>query len=164
MIAIPKFSAYRGTAIAATILGLLLSQRHAGFMIFIVWLILFPWLVVRIFLAYIKPEQRPLIITRASLWIVMSIIVLSSHAYMHFRARANAQVIVDSILAYEMKNGNYPDSLEAIGIDNKQMRSALGLSGYFYKEGKASFFYASTYVPFMVEQYDFAEKRWTQTD
>ncbi len=164
MTVIPKFSTYWDTATTVTILGLLLSQPHAGFMIFIVWLLLLPWLVVRIVAAYKKPEQRPLIITRASLWIVMSIIVLSSHAYMHFRTRANAQIIVDSILAYEVKNGSYPESLEAVGITRKQMQSALGLSGYSYKEGRASLFYAATYIPFLTEQYDFAERRWTQSD
>ena len=34
------------------------------------------------------------------------------------------------------------------------------MGGYFFDHGEPSFFYASTYVPFEIDDYDFVKREW----
>ena len=45
-----------------------------------------------------------------------------------------------------------------------QLKSMVGLGGYHAESGKPFFFYASTYVPFETERYDFETHTWKHLD
>jgi hypothetical protein len=164
MPSIPRLSAYRGTLIVSVVLGLLLCQRHLGFAIGLVWVVLLPWVAVNMFSAYKQSGRWPLFITKTCIWALMSVAVLGWHVYLYYSVRAEAQRIVERVIASRRTNGVFPENLAVVGVSDEQRKNALGLSGYFRKESGAFLFYASTYVPFEVEQYDFAAARWTHTD
>ena len=53
-----------------------------------------------------------------------------------------------------------PAKLEDVGISKSTFEEHLGLGGYVCKDQQPFLFYASTYVPFETENYDFTKHEW----
>lgn len=85
---------------------------------------------------------------------------MSVHAYMFHATQKYATKVSVAMESYIVTHGTCPLELEEVGIQKADFRAALGSSGYFCEAGKATLFYASTFVPFETENYDFNDHRW----
>lgn len=151
---------YRSTIAAAAVLGFLIAARHAAFVILLVWLVLIIYGLAATVKAIKTPELRAPLLAKASIWVFMSVAVVSWHLYVHHSTRGKAQQIVDKIESLHVSNGTYPVEISDIGVSKDQMKELLGLSYYINKNGKVLFGYASTFVAFEYEEYDFANHTW----
>ena len=157
----------RNTLIVAGIVTLLLCQRHLGYMVFFEILILIPWLLGSLWKIIKNPQIRSLQATKISIWLLSVVIIIGSHYSLASRTRAHAQEIVDAITAYHTAHGRYPEpkDLQSIGYTEDKIRSMVGgLGGYFIEGGQPSFFYASTYIIFETDNYDFSKREWVHRD
>lgn len=138
----------------------MLSQRHLGFALYVVFIWMAPWLLYTLFRCQRHPtEWRPRLIN-VGMWCLCIALVLTSHLIMYRNAQAYGQQVTTQIEAYRTRHGNYPASLEEAGISKAVFREHLGLGAYMYENGHPSLFYASTYVPFDTESYDFTRHIW----
>jgi len=60
--------------------------------------------------------------------------------------------------------GADPENIEAVGYSKNQLKALVGLGGYHCEHDEPRFFYASTYVPFETEHYDFETRTWQHVD
>lgn len=157
------FRQYRNTIATALVLGLLASARHAGVMLLLVWPILILYGLAATVKAIRNPELRNPLLVKASIWVFMSVLVVSWHLFMHHSTRDKAQQIADKIESFRALKGVYPVDISDIGMSYKEMKAMLGLSYYINKDGKVIFGYASTFVPFEYEEYDFASQAWAHS-
>ncbi len=74
--------------------------------------------------------------------------------------RHYAQLLVEKVIAYRQSHGRYPATAQALGYSDAQIRELFVMGGYFLTDGKPYLFYASTYMPFESESYDFALRQW----
>ena len=156
----PSLTTLGSTLIGAGIVTLLLCQRHCGFMLFLVLLFLLPWLLASLWIGFRHPEQRALRASKAAIWLCCVSLIVGVHLYLAIQTRNQAQLLVERVIAYQQTHGRYPDSSQALGYSDEQLRELLGLGGYFLTEGKPTVFYASTYMPFEKEIYDFTLRQW----
>lgn len=156
----PRHIGWRRHAILAACTALLLSQRHFGFALYMVFLWMAPWLLYTLFRCQRHPDEwRPRLIN-AGMWCVCIAIVLTSHVIMYRNAQAYANLVSTQIEAYQRQHGSFPATLEEAGISKTAFRERLGSGGYFYRDNTPMLFYASTYVPFDAESYDFKAHSW----
>lgn len=156
----PRRIGWRRHAILAAFLAFYLSQRHAGSMLIFVFLWMAPWLLYTLFRCQRHPAERQARLINVGMWCVCIAIVLTSHIIMHHNAQTYANQVATQIEAYHAQHGSYPSQPEDICISNAAFRDHLGYGGYFYKDGQPNLFYASTYVPFELESYDFTRHTW----
>ncbi len=150
----------RNTLLGTGILAFLLLQKHSGFMIIFLWLVLLPWLMYSVWISVTRPAARALQLKKIAVWSVLSLVVVAYHAQLHYRTRAEAQTIVDAVHKYIEVNRRCPEELSQIEIPDGKLRQVIGDSGYHCEGGKATLFYASTYIAFEVDSYDFKTKAW----
>ncbi|MGZ3241541.1 MAG: hypothetical protein ACXWJK_15025 [Burkholderiaceae bacterium] len=149
-----------GTLIGAGVLAFLLLQKHSGFMILFVWLFLIPWIFYSAWVIVRQPQRRSIQAKKVFVWVAFSTIVVGYHLQLHNETRRKAQHIADKITDYMTAKGACPVKLETIGLSNKSLREEIGLSGYQCEGGKPVLFYASTYVPFETDHFDFKRREW----
>lgn len=137
-----------------------LSQRHSGFLLYFVALLLIPWIIQSIWVIARRPEQRKTRSWLLAIWLVAVTIVISVHVFYAVSARNYAQAIADSIKRHIKERGVCPTTLTDVGYSDKQFREELGMGGYDCKSGKPRLFYASTFTVFETEHYDFELRRW----
>ena len=148
------------TLIASLIVVLLLAQRHSGFMLSLVLLFLVPWLAYSGYRCIRFPTERNLRIKKAIVWFVAVLVIFSVHLVMYWSAKSYALSISEKIEAYISSHGQCPTELEDVGISKRAFKEHLGLGSYACKDQRPFFFYASTYVPFETEYYDFTNHEW----
>ena len=153
-------STLRSTLIGAGIVTLLLCQPFCGFMLFLVLLFLLPWLVASLWIGFRHPEQRARRASQAAIWLCSVSLIVGMHVYRATSARDQAQLLVEKVIAYRQSHGRYPATAQALGYSDKQLRELFVMGGYFLTDGKPYLFYASTYMPFESESYDFALRQW----
>ena len=148
------------TILSALLFTVILSVRHAGFMltffipIFIVWAL-------GVSVKSIKSKENIKVnLLRIGVWALAIVIAFSVQYYRHTSARNVANEIVLKIENYKEKTGDYPLTLSDINIPKRELKDKLGMAGYFYEKKKISFFYAATHIPFDVYRYDFKRKFW----
>ena len=122
--------------------------------------LLLPWLLASLWIGFRHPEQRALRASKAAIWLCCVSLIVGVHLYLAIQTRDQAQLLVEKVIAYQQTHGRYPDSAQALGYSDKQLRELLGLGGYFLTEGKPTVFYATTYLPFETESYDFSRQQW----
>jgi hypothetical protein len=165
MIALPPIKALRGTIIAAGIATLVLSQRHLGFMVALAAFILLPWIIASIWISIANPQKRSLQAAKVAIWLLSMGVVIGVHYFIASQTRVSAQEVVDAVANYYTSHGTYPEDLQSIGYTKDKIRSMVGMGGYvFERDRQPYFFYASTYVPFEVDRYDFSKHEWTHRD
>ena len=149
------------TLITSVLVTLFLIQPHAGFMLYLVALPLLVWFLYNLQFVFTPSEARKWLLLRMAVWLMSIILVVVVHYHYHQAARQVANDIVTQIEKYRSKTGEYPRTLDEIGVTKEKLRTQLGLSRYSYKEGKTLyFFYAVTFIPFDTYQYDFVSKQW----
>jgi hypothetical protein len=146
--------------LAAALMVLILGQRHAGFMLYVVVLPLLIWLPYSAFVIVKKPDVRASQLARVSIWIVAIALVAGIHYIRHKTTRHNADEIVAAINNFLTTHGRCPTTIDEIGIDQQQLKKKLGLSGYACEDGKPQLFYAVTYMAFDTYHYDFGSGVW----
>jgi hypothetical protein len=158
------FKQYKSNIITATILGLLISAPHAVFLLLIIWFFLiFNGLIMTVKAWKNNELIKPLLI-KSSIWILMSVLVISWHFHMYYSKQEMAQQIIDKIEFFHVSNGIYPLSLSEVGVSEKEIKEKFDLSGYINKDEYTAFSYASTYIIYEFEYYDFKSKKWTHND
>ncbi len=152
--------ALRSTFMAAGVVTLLLSQRHCGFMLFLVLLFLLPWLLASLWICIRDPQQRSLRASQAAIWLLSISLIVCVHVYIATQTHSNAQRLVERVIAYQQRYGHYPANVQAIGYSDAQIHDMLGMGDYQLTEGQPYLFYATTYLPFETESYDFSLHQW----
>jgi hypothetical protein len=147
--------------VTAGVLAFLFAQRHAGFMVIMEVLFLVPWTLWSAWVIAVKPQPRRLQSAKLGIWWLSVALIVGVHYVRATTTRASAQQVVDAVLAYRTAHGVYPADIQAIGYTKDQLRDMIGFGGYFMKDKKPLFFYASTYVAFETDHYDFARNEWT---
>jgi hypothetical protein len=154
-----------GSLLAAGITTFLLSQRGAGFMLAFFGFFFIPWLLQSIYYCISKPAQRKLLTQKTLIWLIALLIITGIHLVRHHHVRNQAQDIADRIQRYVDEHGHYPPDLKSISTPKEQQIATPG--GFYYgfprdhePGAKPELFYASTYVAFEVERYDFNRRRW----
>lgn len=160
----PRIKMLGATIVAAGVVTLVLCQRHLGFAVLLEILVLLPWIVVSIWTAAGNSQQRPLLAAKVGIWLLSVGVVIGVHAVLASLTRAKAQKVVDAITSYYTAHGSYPVDIQAVGYTEGEVRSMVGMGGYHFEFGRPSFFYASTYVPFATNDYDFSGREWTHHD
>jgi hypothetical protein len=156
-----KLRAIGSTVIAVAVTVLLLAQRQAGFMLFFFAFPLIPWFLYSVYVIARPPACRSVQATKVALWVVGVSAVLGIHYRLHLNTKARATEVVSAIRQYASERGTYPPNLEAVGLSSTQLTSKLGRSSaYGIESGNPHFFYASTYIPFSTESYDFQNNVW----
>jgi hypothetical protein len=164
MTAWPQIKTLRSTLIAAGVVALFLCQRHLGFMVLLEGLILAPWIVFSIWVSIKNPQQRSLRAAKVGIWLLSVGIVIGVHFFVATQTRERAQKLVDAVMSYHASHGAYPVDTQSIGYTKEEVRSMIGMGGYRFEHSQPSFFYASTYVPFETEDYDFSKRKWKHSD
>ena len=149
------------TILFGLIVTLLLAQRHCGFILIFVLVVLIPWFAYSGYRCIRFPIERKLRIQKAVVWCVAVAVIVSSHLVMYQSAKSYAQSVVEKVEAYISNHGSCPAKLEEVGISKNTFKEHLELGSYVCENKKAFLFYASTYVPFDTEAYDFAQHEWS---
>ncbi len=154
-----------GSLLAAGITTFLLSQRGAGFMLIFFGFFFIPWLLQSIYYCISKPAQRWLLIRKMLIWLIALFMITGIHLVRHHHVRNQAQDIADRIQHYADQHGHYPPDLKSISTPKEQQIATPGSFYYGFPHdhepgAKPELFYASTYVVFEVERYDFNTRRW----
>lgn len=152
------------TLFASVIVMLLLVQRHSGFMLAVVLLFLIPWWAYSGYRCLRFPGERKLRITKAIVWLVAVVVIFSVHLVMYRSAQRYSLGVSEKIEAYISRHGQCPAELEDVGISTPAFKAQLGLGSYVCQEQRPFLFYASTYVPFETEYYDFTHHEWRHAD
>ena len=152
--------AWLTTLLIAVVVTPPLCMRYNGFMLLplicflLVYLVASPWSDFR------HPEKRVLRAGQAAIWLCCVSLIVGVHVYRATSARDHAQLLVEKVIAYRQSHGRYPATAQALGYSDKQLRELFVMGGYFLTDGKPYLFYASTYMPFESESYDFALRQW----
>ncbi len=96
----------------------------------------------------------------AIVWCVAVVVIFSAQLVMYQSAKSYALSVSAKVEAYISDHGRCPAELEDVGIAKTTFKEHLGLGGYVCKEQQPFLFYATTYVPFETERYDFAKHEW----
>jgi hypothetical protein len=155
-----RIPAARSTLALAGVVMLLVSQRHMAFMLFFVFLPLFPWLIYSGFVIARNPTRRAMQTQKVAIWLTAVLLVVGVHIYWHVATRHQAQDLANAIQKYVLQNGVCPPSLEAIGITKVQLKAKLGYASYVCEAGHPRLFYGSTFAPFETDHYDFEKDVW----
>ncbi len=148
------------TLIVSLLVALLLTQRHSGFMLAFVLLFLIPWFAYSGYRCIRFPIERKLRIQKAIVWCVAVVVIASVHLVMSRSAKSYALGVSEKIEAYISSHSQCPAELEDVGISKSTFEEHLGWGGYVCKDQQPFLFYASTYVPFETENYDFTKHEW----
>ena len=148
------------TILASFIITLLLSQRHSGFMLVFVLLVLLPSFAFSAYRCVKFPEERKLRGLKALLWCLAIIVIVAAHPPMYLSANRYAQSVVDKVETYMSTHGVCPSKLEDLGISEPEFKQHLGLGAYACENQQPTLFYKSTYVPADIEDYDFTRHEW----
>ena len=153
-------SGLMNTIFVSLLVTLLLVQRHCGFMLIFVLFALIPSFAYSCYRCIRFPVERKLRIQKAIVWGVAVAAIVSAHAVMYQSAMSYAQSVAEKVEAYISSHGSCPTGLEDVGISKSTFKEHLGLGGYVCENQKPILFYASTYLPFETESYDFAHREW----
>lgn len=160
MVTWPQLRALSPTLVTATVVTVLLCQRHAGFLVLFEALILAPWILASIWRMIRNPQQRSPHAAKLVIWLLSIGIVIGFHVHLTTQTRAKAQMLVDAVISHHKSHGTYPKDLQTIGYAKDEVRSMIGMGGYTLSTEGPFFFYASTYVPFGTDDYDFSAHQW----
>ena len=158
----PRLKDVSATLVAAGVVTFLLCQPHLGFGVMVELLVLVPWTLASIWLMVRQPETRTTQGLKIGVWVLSVAVVAMVHYHLATETRANAQAVVDAVLAYHTVQGAYPADAEAVGYSQAQLRTLLGMGGYMLNDKQPTFFYASTFMPFETVHFDFEKRVWTQ--
>lgn len=156
----PSKRSLRRTAITAGVFALVLSARHAGFMVLLFAIPLLLWMAYAVRVAIRVPERRVVQLWRVGMWCFAVAVVLGVHLYLHVSTRARADAVAQVVKRYMAENGRCPDADPKLGLDAKSLRDRLGISYFACTTDGPMLSYAATFVPFEMYRYDFASGVW----
>ncbi len=148
--------------LGAALVAFVLCQRHAGIGLGLVLPLLIIWLPYSIFVSVFHPQRRPLQLAQMAIWTGAVVTIVSVHYVRHVVTRHNADEIVTTINKYTAQHGHCPATTDDIGITRQELKAKLGLSYYECKDGKQTFVYGVTYMPYDTYSYNFAKATWNR--
>lgn len=109
-------------------------------------------------------KEKKLRLLKMTTWAVAILIVLGVNWVYHIQARSYANEIVKAVIDYKTQHNSYPPDLQTVGFSREDFEDNLWRGAYFFKEGRVSLFYKSTYDMFGTENYDFSKGGWFYID
>jgi len=151
--------AYLWASVAALIVLLFTSQKHAGFTIFFVLPVLAGWLIYNLARIRKQPERWKGLAIKTAIWLVALAIALLCQWNLARLARQDADLLVSRVLSYKAQHGVYPKDMLEAGITDPEFGRRWKL-GYLIQDGRPFILYASTFVVFDAYIYDFDANQW----
>ena len=148
----------------AGLITFLLCQRHGGFLVVFQAAILILACALNLWPFIKNRAGRPLLLAKLGIWLLSMAVIVVSHAMLAAHTRAKAQGVVDAINGYYQANGAYPSDLGSIGYLPSAFKDEIGMGGYHLDGENPTLFYASTYIAFATEHYDFNNGVWLHSD
>ena len=146
--------------IGAGVVTFFLAQPFIGFMLVPMMFILIPWTLHSLWVIATKPPQRRRQQTLLGIWWISVALIIGIHYVRATVTRSNAQQVVDAVIAYHKAHGTYPDSSDAIGYPKDKLHDMIGVGGYSMSDGKPAFYYATPYLIYETDHYDFVKNEW----
>ena len=135
---------------------LLLAQKHAGFMLYLLLPIMLVYLLLSAWRIRKQPQRLPELPLKMLLCLTSISAIAMVHMHYHQQARAQANRVVAAIIAYQQSHGAYPASLQAAHI---QVTPSARIY-YHLREQQPSLFYPTTFTPFETYDYQFDSQQW----
>jgi hypothetical protein len=112
-----------------------------------------------------NPHLRNFYLTQIGIWIFALAAAMTVHALRHYHDRQYADEIIMKVKDWRSTHGEYPHSVEEIGVDRKEMRNQLLYPVYFppgeYGDNTyPRFSYKATFQIYSSWDYDFEQNRW----
>ena len=149
-----------GTILGCAIFALFTWPVGDGFMVALAVPFLAFWLPYSAFIMWLKPVRRRLQAVKVCLWLAVVAGSCCLHWYYWTTARADAEEVIRTVLAYKERTGSYPERPQDAEL-------ALGGPwhiGYItYAVGARDIhavIYVDTFRPFGVHRYEFEARRW----
>ncbi len=138
------------------------AGRNAGFVLPLLLPVLLLWFLRVAWVAWRQPARRRA--QAIKLGVIATLVVAAWLVQAHFQreTKAQAQKVVDAVLAWHARNGSYPDNLAAVGLDEQALRRDWDVR-YFNREGQRQVLYPATFTLFDSFVYDFDKPGWRFT-
>jgi hypothetical protein len=107
-----------------------------------------------------NPDQRTLRVLRVIAWMLAFCLVGLLNLHWYRESRAYADKVVAAVSTHYARTGNYPTSLEQVGIQPKDLNSRKWRLSYGLSNGRPYVFYAVPYIIFDMYDYDFQTRKW----
>lgn len=144
--------------VALSVLALLCSGRHAGFL---AWLLILPVVLYQAVqaLRYRRcAERRPQHLFALGVAIAAVLTIAAAHVYQHVASRTQADYIAVAVLDYAASHRRYPRDLAELADPRALPPTELKLR--YSAQDKPALSYAATFVPFAVWVFDFERRVW----
>ncbi|QPK65352.1 hypothetical protein IVG45_10665 [Methylomonas sp. LL1] len=148
-----------GIVILFTIATLLCSQRLTAYIIIPIAIPALLYQSIQILRYWHSPQQRAIRLTAIVIIITSLSSVLVFHIYRHYSVRTKSEQIAKTIEMFYLNNNRYPDKLEEMGIDPKEVLDCCGLYFHVYNDSPA-LTYDVTYIPMDWWNYSFTTHEW----
>ena len=142
-----------GTFIGCASMLLLTLPTHGGFLIYAFLIFLIPLSLNSVYRIYRHREETKLRSGKLLIWAFTILVSVSFNYYRHIDTRSSANAIVKAIEDYRSESGEYPETLDSIGLSQQQLSERLGKSGYSFDNAEPLLFYAVTYTTSRVYSY-----------
>lgn len=115
--------------------------------------------------ALFSEKNRRINTVKTIIWVVVFSIIYGKHFIAGHHKRAIADDIVAQIFKYKDKNGEYPESLDSIGITTgSDLKSTFHYSYYANRDPQPLLFYRGEFSGFSFFHYNFDKKIWVRHD
>ncbi len=149
------------TVILCFIILWMTFSKFLGFILGFLLIFLIPSLFVNLYFIFIKKQNKQRRIIQTALWVLTYVISISHHIYLHQTTRNLAQDVANSVIAYQEKNGNYPNDYEMLGYDKKELHKHYLFYKYPNKNNQYPMLvYSKTWIPFEAYYFDFKTQQW----
>jgi len=149
-----------GTGVACGVTALLTWPVHGGFMIWFTVPFLLYWLPRSAYVIWSDAGRRRIQIVKVGLWLSVVATTCGLHWYYARAARAAADGLIESIVAYKARTGNFPDRLQDAGIALDPRTGPWHIGYLVSEEKKHVLIYPTTFTLFEAYIYEFEEGRW----
>jgi hypothetical protein len=140
-----QLSDFAKTFLLVAVFLLVITLKHAGFMV----LLMIPFFAVSLIRGIVlmvrKPDQRKLCGARMVILAAALCTIASVHWYWFHAARDNANAVATAVIAYKSRTGAYPTGLAELGLNQNELLRKWML-GYGLDRGQPSLFYATTFT------------------
>ncbi|RJG36917.1 hypothetical protein [Motilimonas pumila] len=146
------------TVILCLVTLLFTLQKHGGFMLGFVLLLLAPSFLKSLYFIFVKNREREQRSIQTFLWVVSCSVVVIHHIHLHKTTQDFAEQVSSAVVTYYQQNGFYPDSAEALDFD-KQALTHHGLY-YSHKNGAPLLWYRATWIVYDIYMFNFNDNSW----
>lgn len=143
------------TCLLCAMVVLVVMQKHSGFLLILVVLLLAPSFLRSLYDIFIKRQQVKLKAAQTLIWLMTCLGIAGVHYHLHQTAREQANQVVGALHSYRYEQGHYPQALE-------ELRDVSAETSLYYanEDGQPILFYRATWIVFETYFYDFNKQEW----